>query len=208
MEYGKEYFEWQREIGEFRAEADFFKIEDILARNPEAVLEFGCGGGFWLAKIKSRRILGVEVNAVARENCERLGIPVVVSLSEVEDEVFDACYSHHALEHVENPLETLRDIRKKLKVQGFLRIVTPFDTNENFEEGDSNHHLYTWSVQNMGNLLKEAGFKVLEVRYLFHNWPNNFQQEYLKGREGFHKLAVQTAKKKSIRQVIATGQKT
>ena len=44
MEYGKAYYDWQKEIGEFGAEADFFKIEDLLARNPKAVLEFGCGG--------------------------------------------------------------------------------------------------------------------------------------------------------------------
>ncbi|MGO9410417.1 MAG: class I SAM-dependent methyltransferase [Spirochaetia bacterium] len=207
MEYGKAYYDWQREIGEFGAEADFFKIEDLLARNPKAVLEFGCGGGFWLAKIRAGRVLGVEVNPVARENCKKLGVLVVSDLADVEDDCFDVCFSHHALEHVENPLQTLQGIRTKLKTRGLLRLITPFDTSETFEEGDPNHHLYTWSVQNMGNLLTEAGFKVLEIRYLFHNWPNNFQKEYQKSKGRFHKLAVQTAKKKSIRQVFATAEK-
>lgn len=207
MEYGHQYFDWQKDVGEFGADADFFKIEDILTNNMQAVLEFGCGGGFWLAKIKSSRVLGVEINPVAREHCKKLGVPVVGELAEVEDDAFDVCYSHHALEHVRNPLEILQSIRTKLKSKGLLRLVTPYDSNEQFIADDKNHHLYTWSVQNIGNLLTEAGFKVLEARYLYHTWPRNYQEEYRKSIERFHKKAIKTAKRQVIRQVFATAQK-
>ncbi len=207
MEYGQGYFDYQRDIGEFGAEADFFKIEDLLTSTSLSVLEFGCGGGFWLAKIKVSRILGVEINPVARENCKKLGVPVVAELSEVEDEAFDLCFSHHALEHVRNPAETVRLIRNKLKSNGVLRLITPFDEGETFGVNDQNHHLYTWSLQNMGNLLLDADFRVLEMHYLYHNWPGNHREEYRKSKEGFHKKAVRDAKKRSIRQVVATAQK-
>jgi SAM-dependent methyltransferase len=207
MEYGQAYFKWQEGIGQFGAHADFFKVQDLFTDSMQAVLEFGCGGGFWLARIECSRKLGVEINPVARENCERLGVPVVRELAEVEDGAFDVCFSHHAMEHVRNPFETLQVIRSKLKPRGLLRLITPYDNHDQFVESDQNHHLYTWSVQNLGNILMEAGFKVLESRYLYHNWPRNYQEEYRKGEERFHKMAKQTARRENIRQVLATAQK-
>jgi SAM-dependent methyltransferase len=207
MKYDSGYFEWQKGIGEFGAEVDFFKVADLFTNPNQSVLEFGCGGGFWLAKIKTLRVLGVEVNAIARENCDKIGIPVVPSISDVENDSFDICFSHHALEHVENPLGTLKEIKNKLKSNGVLRLITPFDTNERYSADDPNHHLYTWSVQNIGNLLKEAGFLIEEARYLYHNWPDNYVEEYMRNKDRFHKKAVKAARKKSIKQVIATARK-
>jgi SAM-dependent methyltransferase len=205
MKYDAEYFEWQKDVGKFGAEVDFFKIADLLTNVNQAVLEFGCGGGFWLAKIQAQRILGVEINPLARESCNRISVPVVPSLVDVENNAFDICFSHHVLEHVENPLQTLKEIKNKLKSKGVIRLITPFDNNERFLLGEPNHHLYTWSVQNLGNLLEEAGFSIKEIRYLYHNWPDNYVSEYLKDKKRFYEKAVKTAKKKSIRQVLATA---
>jgi SAM-dependent methyltransferase len=207
VNYGTEYFEWQKGIGEFGAEADFFKIEDLLTDAVKSILEFGCGGGFWLARLKAYRVLGVEVNDVARESCSRLGVPVVAGLMEVDDDSFDLCFSHHVLEHVADPLASLKGMREKLRKDGTVRIITPFDTDETFHRDDVNHHLFTWSAQNMGNLLVEAGYRDVKAEYLHHAWPNDYMKEYGRGRESFNKLAVKKARRANIRQVVATGKK-
>jgi SAM-dependent methyltransferase len=207
MEYGEAYFDWQKNIGEFGAEADFFKVEDLFVDHDLAVLEFGCGGGYWLSKIKARKILGVEINPAARENCGHLGVPVVKELSEVEEKTFDVCFSHHALEHVRLPHETLCAIRSKLKPKGLLRLITPFDDSDTeYSPNDQNNHLYTWSIQNLGNLLKDAGFTVLDIHYLYHTWPSNYKDLFARSKGNFHKRAISTARKRSIRQVVATAQ--
>ena len=65
VKYDSSYFEWQKGIGEFGAEVDFFKVADRFTNPNQSVLEFGCGGGFWLAKIKTIRVLRVEINPIA-----------------------------------------------------------------------------------------------------------------------------------------------
>ena len=41
-----------------------------------------------------------------------------------------------------------------------------------------NHHLYTWTPRLLGNLLDEAGFRVLECRVVSHAWPQFHEQLY------------------------------
>lgn len=52
MEYGKAYYDWQKEIGEFGAEADFFKIEDLLAETPRLSLSSDVEGDSGLQKLE------------------------------------------------------------------------------------------------------------------------------------------------------------
>ena len=47
--YGQDYFEWQRRIGEFGGQANAFKFIDHCNEDL-VILDFGCGGGYLLAK--------------------------------------------------------------------------------------------------------------------------------------------------------------
>jgi SAM-dependent methyltransferase len=146
-------------------------------------LDFGCGGGDLLKHLHCGRRIGIEINPAARHVALRNGIEVYDSLDKVEDGCADIVLSNHAIEHVLSPLETLRELRSKLKPSGLLLICVPIDDwriQRSYDHGDINHHLYTWTPQSLGNLLMEGGFACdgIQVRVITDAWPPRYQLLY------------------------------
>jgi 2-polyprenyl-3-methyl-5-hydroxy-6-metoxy-1,4-benzoquinol methylase len=63
--YDASYFAWQRQMAEFGAWSNIDKYRDTVGPN-DRVLDFGCGGGFLLAKLDCAERIGVEPNPAAR----------------------------------------------------------------------------------------------------------------------------------------------
>lgn len=175
---GEAYFAYQNQAGlhqgriESRKFARFVDLQDT-------VLDFGCGSGAVLASLRCARRIGVEVNEAAHESCRGYGIEVHKTLITIPDDSATLAISNHALEHVLCPLNTLKDIRKKLLPGSALYLCLPIDdwrTQKQMVKDDINHHLYTWTPKLIANLLHEAGYKVLEVQVMTHAWPPMWQQ--------------------------------
>ncbi|MGH1587923.1 class I SAM-dependent methyltransferase [Methylobacterium phyllosphaerae] len=188
--YGEEYFEWQKQIGEFSALADKFKfVGEICAA--DRVIDFGCGGGYMLASLTCAEKIGVEVNPVAREQCGLLGIKAVPSLEEIEDDWADVIISHHALEHVHDPFGAIKLASKKLKSGGKIIFVVPCESyRTRYRRGNVDNHLYTWSPVNIGNLFNEAGYRVEFSERIVHRWtPRPYLVQRAFGWKGFDILS-------------------
>jgi SAM-dependent methyltransferase len=172
--YGDTYYAWQRCAGQLGAELDSWKFRPFL--NPHvSVLDFGCGGGFMLASLPASERWGIEVNPVAaREASTRLD-RVVGNIQEIPvGKQFDAILSHHALEHVENPLEILRELRIKLRPGGTTIFIVPAEcwiVRSRYNPADVNQHLYTWTPLLLGHLFVRAGYRVESIKTLCHRWP-------------------------------------
>ncbi|UCE39033.1 MAG: methyltransferase domain-containing protein, partial [Thermoplasmata archaeon] len=70
--YGKEYFDWQKNIGSFGGLANLFKFKEFI--NPtDTVVDFGCGGGYLLRNLQCKEKMGIEVNPHARQEAKRNG---------------------------------------------------------------------------------------------------------------------------------------
>jgi SAM-dependent methyltransferase len=172
LHYGGSYFAWQRSGGELVASADRWKFEPFIHPD-DVVLDFGCGGGYLLATIPCRARYGVELNPTARrEAAQRMEV-----FEEIDrlpaDLHFDAIISHHALEHVDYPLDILRKLRERLKPQGTMIFVVPSESwhkQKRYRPGDINQHLHTWTPLLLGNLFVRAGFQVGRVDLLCHRW--------------------------------------
>lgn len=173
--YNASYFDWQQKIGKFGGVANLFKFSDYIEKS-FSVIDFGCGGGFLLDQLICKDKMGIEINAIARENAEKLGIKVYSEIDEVPDGLADRIVSNHALEHVKDPLETIASLKKKLKIGGKFICVVPHETGTGFSYNDNNKHLYTWSPQNLLNLFIEAGYEVEKVERIFHSWPQNYMK--------------------------------
>ncbi len=156
----QDYYKARSELAKKR----YFKGIDNL--ETKKILEFGCGLGqnlFWLPE---HRRVGYDVSKFATNFFRAKGGNATTDITRIPDNAFDIVLSAHVLEHVENPLETLRVIHSKLRKGGRLVLVTPIDKvgfgpgiGKKIDKDDTNQHLWTWTPQLMYNLLVKAGFK-------------------------------------------------
>ncbi len=172
LHYDESYFAWQRSGGELVALVDRWKFEPFISRE-DVVLDFGCGGGYLLDTFPCRARYGVELNATARREAAQM-LHVVEHIDQLPADVcFDVIISHHALEHVDSPLEVLRGLGERLKPGGRIVFVVPSESwhkQKKYRAGDINQHLYTWTPLLAGNLFARAGFVVERVDLLCHRW--------------------------------------
>jgi len=178
--YDAAYFAWQCTGGEFSALLDQWKFEPYIQED-DSVLDFGCGGGFLLSALRCRSRYGIEVNPAARDAASRL-LRVYAHLQDLpRDLLFDAIISHHALEHVGNPLKVLEKLASHLKPGGKIIFVVPSEDwrrQRRYDTADINHHLYTWTPLSLGNLFTQAGYAVEQVELLCHSWVPMSQKIY------------------------------
>ena len=184
--YDKAYFAYQREMGEFGGWAELSKFTRYL-REGDAVLDFGCGGGYLLNSLKNTTKAGLEINSEARKVCAALGLTVYSEKSEIPFGKFDVIISNHALEHCARPFDEILELKKKLKPEGRMVFFVPCESSRvGYSPNDPNHHLYTWSPMNLGNLFSEAGMEVISCGPFNHRWPPGYAIiSRFFGRNGF-----------------------
>jgi 2-polyprenyl-3-methyl-5-hydroxy-6-metoxy-1,4-benzoquinol methylase len=82
----------------------------------------------------------------------------------------DVIISHHALEHVDHPLDILQKLRERLKPGGRIVFVVPSLNPGTNKRGTDlvtvNEHLYTWTPLLLGNLFVRAGLRVERAELL------------------------------------------
>src|SRR3972149_11171852 len=103
--YQRKYFEWQKKAGIYGAQQDLWMYEDFIDAN-DTVLDFGCGGGYMIEKLKGSSKFGVDINSYARQIATNKGVKVFASLEAIPENIkFDVIISHHSLEHIPYPFE-------------------------------------------------------------------------------------------------------
>ena len=99
------------------------------AAEPRRMLDIGCGNGAFLALARDAGwdVTGVEPDAVAREVAARTGSTVVETLAELADTpaAFGYICLNHVIEHLHDPVATLRQCHALLAPGGMLYIDTP-----------------------------------------------------------------------------------
>ena len=168
--YNEEYFKWQKQMGEFGGIENLYLFQPHI-ENEDKVIDFGCGGGYLLAKLNCREKIGVEINSYARENAEKLGVRTVESCDRIEDNWADVIISNNVLEHTFCPYTELKKLSGKLRKGGKAVFVVPHELRGNYDPEDINKHLYTWSPLCIGNLFSAAGFRVVKVEKIRYLWP-------------------------------------
>ncbi len=178
--YETGYFNWQKNLGMFGGWANAFKFKESV-RPDDTVIDFGCGGGFLLQRLNCRERIGIEPNPAAADSIRTLGIKHFVSsgeaLGKVGRETVDVIISTNVLEHTLNPLQELINLLPLLKRGGIIHFIVPCDSfKKEWKPNDINHHLFSWSPMNLGNLFSEAGYKVDFAAPYVHKWPPYFRQ--------------------------------
>lgn len=93
-----------------------------------SILDFGCGIGIFLAIAKERRwnIYGIDLNEhavyFAKKNFD---IEYSLTLEKFKSNSLDVVRTAHVLEHIPEPRETLIQLRRVIKPNGILFVITP-----------------------------------------------------------------------------------
>lgn len=165
---GDQYFEQRSGARSDRVQKLRSRLFTDVAGEDLTILDFGCGTGGILRNLPARKRVGVEVGARAAEQAKASGLEIYSSLSEVPPGSVDVAISFHALEHVDRPLDMLRELLRVLKPGGRARLVVPCETPARAKQRswrpNDDQHLYTWTPLNFGNLAARAGFEQIQSR--------------------------------------------
>lgn len=157
-------------------------LRQVPRRHPEGrVLDIGCGSGGYLAFLATLGWIctGVEPGPNSRAYATGvLGLnvhPGPLGACGFSDGIFDVVTMWHVIEHLPDPLETLREIRRILKPNGLLLLRTPNAESleahlfgGNFYGLDPPRHLYLFSPGTLRRLLERGGFTVTRTGYQYH----------------------------------------
>src|SRR5208337_1608652 len=160
------------------------------------MLDVGCGDGsvLKLAQELGWNAEGVDFDAQAVDATRRKKLSVKLGhLAEQRypDESFDLVLMSHAIEHVHDPLGTLREIRRVLRVGGTLVVTTPNAASwghrifaSSYVALDPPRHLHLFNGENLVTMAERAGFSQCAVLSTLGTTPFVFIVSRLIRRSG------------------------
>jgi 2-polyprenyl-3-methyl-5-hydroxy-6-metoxy-1,4-benzoquinol methylase len=189
----------------------FKRVKKFSSRG--RVLDIGCGRGLILSMAKSEgwEACGLEFSdesaAYARNE---LGLDIRtgnIKDAEFLDGDFDVVTIWHVLEHMENPVGTIKECYRILKPGGLLLISLPnmrsmqsVMTGRHWFHLDIPYHLYHFNTENLKRLLNEHSFKIMKVSHFsFEFNPFGFLQSLLNMSGIRYNLLYDILKTKGLR---------
>ena len=151
--------------------------ESIPYRGDGRILDVGCGPGKLLSDLREQgwKVYGVDFSPIAVEYARsQHGLDVRLGdlfQAGYESGFFDVVMFNHSLEHIYNPVETLKEAHRILKPGGLLFISIP---NAGGLEAkifgkwwvhwDTPRHLYHFNKTTMTQLVAGAGFRLETIK--------------------------------------------
>ena len=143
------------------------------------LLDVGCASGLFLEAMQHYpgwQVEGIELNQrAAQATSERLGIPVFAGPLEAAhfpDDTFDAVTLWDVLEHLHDPLASLRELRRILKPGGALFVRVPNAASyvakgcgRYWSGYDLPRHMTSFTPRTLAQALRQTGFDRLVCRY-------------------------------------------
>ena len=184
--YGSNYYtiRTERDVLDKRLKMYDIEIRELeRLKSSGDIIDVGCGGGYFLARLGSHWIkFGTECNPVAAEEGRKnFGLDIqVAKLSDLQypDNFFDVVNLRGTLEHFPDPYEYLAESYRILKEGGIIAINTPNIGSfcarlyrEKFNMIDPVHHIYYFSVKTLTKMLNKVGFKVIHKRFFYLDTP-------------------------------------
>ena len=156
------------------------------------ILDYGCGIGQMIYGLPNAA--GFEISGEARQHCERRGLRVWGRLADVPPGQWDLVIVRHVLEHLESPLDALRQIQPLLTGQGRLIVILPRESHAAATlTPDVNQHLFCWNFRSLNNLLWRAGYQAESNEYRFVRGFGVWLPLHKMGFPRLYRLAVRMA---------------
>ncbi len=153
------------------------KTHDPSFLRPGNMLDIGCGAGTFLLEMRDRgwNVHGVELSVQAAERGRQQGLDIfggTLESAHFPSSTFDYVRSNHSFEHIHNPREVLREVRRIIKPNGMLFIGVPnvrclmsrlYGTYWWYLGAPV--HPFGYIPATLERLLTEEGFRVKKVGY-------------------------------------------
>jgi 2-polyprenyl-3-methyl-5-hydroxy-6-metoxy-1,4-benzoquinol methylase len=179
---------------------DIRRYNQLKNINYSTLLDFGCGNGGLLKIIKekeNKNIIGVELNNELVNYLNNENITTYNDINKIPNNLkFDCIMLNHVLEHLYDPIKTIREIKKKMDSKTLLIIEVPhaddfliskYNCDEFKKFTFWSEHLILHTEKSLIKLLNIVGFSSIQItyyqRYNFFNhlgWLSN-------GKPGGHK---------------------
>lgn len=85
------------------------------------------------------------------------------------DARFEQIRASHVIEHLERPLDALRECHRVCEPGGSIYVEVPDPKRTQYERDE---HLYSWSRDTLRNIVERAGFEPEEYQRHTHEWPS------------------------------------
>lgn len=149
-------------------------MEKLLSKQPRTMFEVGCATGFFmdLAQKRGWYTEGIDISEYATEKARDKGLIATAATLEslVTTKKFDAVVMQDVIEHVKDPIGTIKKTAGLLEEKGLFVLTTP-DAGSLWARVWGKHwhafvppqHLFYFTIKNLSALLEKNGFKVEHV---------------------------------------------
>lgn len=143
------------------------------------VLDLGCGTGDTLISLKKLgwNVYGMDMDKNAlliagKRGLKQLRLGTYEDLDVYNDHNFDAIRLYHVIEHLDQPWDCFKLLKKKLKKGGELIVGTPNIncllariTGTYWYNLDSPRHLFLFTPRTLRNMAEKEGFKMKSIEF-------------------------------------------
>tara|TARA_B100000780_G_scaffold261631_1_gene214203 strand:- start:31291 stop:32061 length:771 start_codon:yes stop_codon:yes gene_type:complete len=152
------------------------------------ILDIGCGPGWFLSSLSSKWDRhGIEVSSFASNVASKYGEIHNGLLETFDEKGFDVIVMNHVIEHIADPIPTLKKIKGMLNPNGIFIIGTPdFDSaaarryGDEFRLLDDPTHVSLFSLDSMHRCLRDIGFHIDDVEFPYFDTPWFNEENLLK----------------------------
>ena len=187
---------------------------DIIPFSGEGkILDIGCGNGRYLSTLKKQgwQTYGIELNPKSSKYArEELHLDVKTGdllNYKYQEKFFDAITMWHSLEHLYEPIPTLKEVKRILKDDGLLVIAVPnVDSfaakvfKEYWYQLEIPIHLIAFTPDTITKMLDSAEFKIKIIYYDRRNSP--LKQSLLNLKDGKYKLLSKLSRFKVLIKIF------
>jgi SAM-dependent methyltransferase len=151
--------------------------KSLPLRGQGRLLDFGCGGGAYLLRMRRQgwNVVGIDAcETVVQQLRGSFGLPALAGSlpnAELAEESFDVITMWHSLEHTHEPLDVLRAAQQLLSSGGKLIVAVPnIDScafrwfGQSWNALDLPRHLVHFDPWTLRLMLHRAGFRQIRVR--------------------------------------------
>ena len=158
-------------LGRRKIILDILKYEGFTKNHPKKILDLGCGTGSTLLKLKDWGwAVGIDISPLALSYCQQNGVGPLVQAAAQETPFktgsFDLVLALDLLEHLDNDLETLREISRVLKPGGYLLVTVPAYKFLWSRHDELNLHRRRYVLPQLRSRVEAAGFTIIRSTYM------------------------------------------